>query len=54
MRRRHQKVITVSTAQARLGTTAAQVRPLLKRLVDEGHAVREGKGRGTRYRHKGK
>ena len=37
-------------AQAALGLDAAGMRPLLKRLVDEGLAAVEGKKRGTQYR----
>jgi hypothetical protein len=48
-----QQVITSQEAQDATGLSAAEVRPLLQRLVDEGHAVREGKARGTRYRRSG-
>ncbi len=45
-----QVVITSSSVQETLGLDAATVRPLLKRLVDEGLARQEGERRGTRYR----
>jgi len=45
-----QVVITSGSAQEALGLDAAAVRPLLKRLVDEGLARQEGERRGTRYR----
>ncbi|MBI4602221.1 MAG: hypothetical protein HY721_09695 [Planctomycetes bacterium] len=37
-------------AQDATGLSAAAVRPHLERLVAEGHAVKEGERRGTRYR----
>jgi hypothetical protein len=46
-----QGVMTSSGAQAFTGLDAADLRHMLKRLVDEGVAVQEGQGRGTRYRH---
>lgn len=42
--------LTSADAQAATGLSAAQVRGLLKRLVDEGHAVSEGQRRGMKYR----
>jgi hypothetical protein len=44
------KVISSADAQAATGLSAPELRPLLQRLVDEGHATREGKARGTKYR----
>lgn len=41
--------ITSSDAQAATGLDAAGVRPLLQRLVADGHAKVEGQKRGTRY-----
>jgi hypothetical protein len=41
--------ITCSDAQTATGLDAAGVRPLLQRLVDDGHATVEGQKRGTRY-----
>ena len=46
---RNQRLITSSDARHHLGATPAQVRPLLKHLLKEGHAVTEGQRRGTRY-----
>ena len=43
-------VIRSGDAQEHLGLDANTVRPYLRRLVDEGVAVQEGKKRGTRYR----
>ncbi|TNF24073.1 MAG: hypothetical protein EP329_25795 [Deltaproteobacteria bacterium] len=43
-------LITSGDAQRATGLDAAGVRPHLKRLVDEGRAVTEGQGRGTKYR----
>ena len=43
-------VITSADAQEALGRPAATVRPILKRLVEEGLATKEGQRRGTRYR----
>lgn len=34
---------------AALGTTTAQINPVLKRLVEGGKATRSGQARGTRY-----
>lgn len=45
-----QVVVTSGSAQEALGLDAAAVRPLLRRLVDEGLARQEGERRGTRYR----
>lgn len=42
--------ITSGDAQAALGIAATAVRPLLRRLVEEGLARQEGEKRGTRYR----
>ena len=42
-------VVTSTDAQTLLAADAASVRPLLARLVDEGHAVKEGQRRGVRY-----
>ncbi len=42
--------ITSGDAQTATGLDATGVRPLLRQLVDEGHAVVEGQRRGTRYR----
>ena len=42
--------ITSGEAQTALGLDTAAVRPLLRRLVDEGLALVEGQKRGTRYR----
>ena len=38
-----------ATARAATGLDAAAVRPLLKKLVADGHAQVQGQGRGTRY-----
>lgn len=46
----HEGVITSSVAQYVTDMDAAGVRPYLKRIVEEGHAVQEGQRRGTRYR----
>jgi hypothetical protein len=43
-------VITSGEAQQATGLAAADVRPHLKRLVDEGRAVTEGQRRGMTYR----
>jgi len=45
-----QSVITSRDVQAATGKSAAAVRPLLQRLVDEGRALKEGVRRGTKYR----
>jgi len=42
--------ITSGDAQIATGLDATAVRPLLRKLVDEGHAVVEGQRRGTKYR----
>ena len=42
-------VINSADAQATLNLSAAEVRPLLRRLVNEGWAVIDGQKRGTRY-----
>lgn len=42
--------ITSRDVQDYLGLPAAAIRPLLNHLVETGKAVREGQGRGTRYR----
>ena len=41
--------LTSTDAQKLLDLPASAVRPLLKRLLDEGLAVKEGKARATRY-----
>jgi hypothetical protein len=38
-----------AAARAATGLDADQVRPLLKQLLIDGHAVAQGKARGTRY-----
>jgi hypothetical protein len=43
-------VITSIDVQTHTGLLAEDVRPHLRRLVDDGHAVTEGQRRGTRYR----
>lgn len=43
-------VITSRDAQAATGLDAAGVRPYLERLVADGHAVKDGQRRGTKYR----
>ena len=43
-------VLTSREAQAALGISASELRPLFKRLVEEGRAIQEGQRRGTRYR----
>ena len=45
-----QDVITSGDAQHATGLDAAGVRPYLSRLVQEGHAVTEGRRRGMKYR----
>ena len=47
---RNRGELTSADAQKLLNHPAATLRPLLKRLVEKGHAVKEGKGRGTVYR----
>jgi len=46
---RERGVVTSSDAQSLLNLNAATVRPVLRRLVDEGLAIVEGQKRGTRY-----
>lgn len=46
---RNQRTITSADAQQLLGLTATAVRPLLRRLVEEGHAATQGRGRATTY-----
>lgn len=43
-------VLASSDVQSALGLAPDAARPLLRRLVDEGHATVEGQKRGTRYR----
>lgn len=43
-------VISSRDVQAAMGLDAAGVRPLLRRLVEDGHAVVEGERRGMKYR----
>ena len=43
------ETITSSDVQELTGLDAAAVRPLFQRLLSEGLAVREGKGRGAKY-----
>ena len=50
---RERETIASEDVQRLLGRDAAGVRPLLKRLVRDGHAVKEGERRGTRYRRRG-
>ena len=49
---REKGVIDSADAQATLNLSAAEVRPLLRRLVDKGWATVEGQKRGTRYIYK--
>ncbi|RMF01042.1 MAG: hypothetical protein D6773_10585, partial [Alphaproteobacteria bacterium] len=46
---RNQGRITSADAQDLLGLSAAEVRPILKSLVDNGLAEKAGRGRGTTY-----
>ena len=47
---RGQEVITSRDVQAMTGLNAAEAKPHLERLVSEGHALKEGERRGTRYK----
>lgn len=46
--RRH-RTVTSAIAQEATGASAADLRPLLRRLVADGHARVKGQARGTRY-----
>jgi hypothetical protein len=46
-----QGVITSNDAQAFANLDAASARNLLKHLIEEGIAIQEGRGRGTKYRY---
>jgi hypothetical protein len=45
-----QAIVTSADVQKHLGLSAAALRPYLRKLLDSGQAVVEGKGRGVRYR----